>query len=185
MTIWSSRRWRGWFVTCQSLLQQLEATTIILYCPSNHQHCLAWLHLLNYRTNTCSPKATVDLHNDSTYFSYLWSCPSLRGTRIFTYTISRSCLYSTLSLSLRPLRLNYTFFDFFFYFSLLRDLNRIIATLISRHFDCYDDESALFTFLLGLFSTNLAQLPVASPFPLSLALIFRVPTFIFHLPQLR
>jgi hypothetical protein len=146
MTIWSSRRWRGWFVSSQSLLQQLETATIIFYCSSNDQHSLARLHLLYKLTNTWSPIATVDLHNDSTYFSYLWSCPSLRGTRIFTYTISRSCLYSTLSLSLRPLRLNYTFFDFFLSFSLLRDLNHLIVTLINRHFDYYADANALFLF---------------------------------------
>lgn len=96
------------------------------------------------------------------YLSSLWSCPSFLGTTTLSSTWSRSCLYSALSLSLRILRLNSIFFDFFLSFSRLLDLHPHLSTLSSKQI-CYDcDASATSISLEGLFARGHAQSPTSS-----------------------
>jgi hypothetical protein len=103
----------------------------------------------------------VDLQSDSMYLSSLWSWPSFLGTTTLSSTWSRSCLYSALSLSLRILRLNYIFFDFFLSFSRLLDLHPHLSTLSSKQI-CYDcGVSAPSIFLEGLFVRGRVLLPTA------------------------
>lgn len=86
------------------------------------------------------------------YFSSLWSCPSFFGTTTFTSTLSRSCLYSTLSLSLRSFRLNSIFFDFFLSFSRDRDFEFDPLLLLLRR-----DSFSFFSGLMRSRSRSIAS----------------------------